>query len=104
MSVLLEYAGEPSKIIFKGKVTDFQFTGKIGDIEIYNNSRKRDKALIRLGKKILKSSLFNRLKSEIWKHRKWRYILTDEEIAELMRAIENFHIIYLLLRYSIHFL
>jgi len=89
MSDLLEYAGEPSKIIFNGKVTDFQFTENIGDIEIYNNSIKRDKALLRLGKKIISIPLLNRLRFEIWKHRKWRYILTDEEIAELMCAIEK---------------
>jgi len=97
MSYLLEYAGKPSKIIFKGKVTDFEFTGKIGDIEINNNSRKRDRALIRLGKKISKRPLFNlfsRLRFEIWKLRNLKQkkvepILTDEEIAELIRTIER---------------
>ena len=43
---------EPAKLSFEREIINFEFVEQIGGIDIHTNSQKRDKLLLRHGKKL----------------------------------------------------
>jgi len=54
MENLLEFDKEQNKLSFYREVSNLEFTGKIGNIDIHTNPQKRDKMLIKHGKRMFR--------------------------------------------------
>jgi biotin synthase-related radical SAM superfamily protein len=76
---LLEFNKEPNKLSFHGKIINLEFVGKIGNINIYGDPGKRDKMLLKLGKRNLKNTEPSKPKKIIHGE-----VLSHEEIFRLL--------------------
>ena len=85
MENLLEFDKEQNKLSFYREVSNLEFTGKIGNIDIHTNPQKRDKMLIKHGKR-----MFRKVKPARYTRKgKGGEVLSQEEIDMLLGKIRE---------------
>ena len=87
---------EPAKFFFRREIINFEFVERIGEIDIHNNSQKREKMLLRHGKKLFKKVPSSKERINIHKIQKFgidknekfeKNGLTLEEINRLLASV-----------------